>query len=96
MVGYHKRSDPAMEYAHRLIQDWKSSGEYGKMKLVRITMPPGDWVGGAPKCITSNEAYPSITTEAMPDYFDEETRPTLRSICQLLHSSSECHAISDG
>jgi predicted dehydrogenase len=73
MVGYHKRSDPAMEYAHRLIQDWKSSGEYGKMKLVRITMPPGDWVGGAPKCITSNEAYPSITTEAMPDYFDEET-----------------------
>ncbi|MGI6705517.1 MAG: Gfo/Idh/MocA family protein [Clostridia bacterium] len=73
MVGYHKRSDPAMEYAHRLIQEWKSSGAYGKMKLVRITMPPGDWMGGAPKCIRSNEPYPSITTEAMPDYFDEET-----------------------
>ncbi len=46
MVGYHKRSDPAMEYAKGVIDKWKTSGEYGRMRYVRITMPPGDWKCG--------------------------------------------------
>ena len=41
MVGYHKRSDPAMEYAKKLITEWKVSGEFGKMRMVRMAMPPG-------------------------------------------------------
>jgi predicted dehydrogenase len=44
MVGYHKRSDPATMYAHRVIEEWKKSGEQGALRYVRILMPAGDWV----------------------------------------------------
>lgn len=43
MVGYHKRSDPATEYALKVINGWKQSGEMGKLRYVRILMPAGDW-----------------------------------------------------
>jgi len=46
MVGYHKRSDPAIIYAKDLIDRWRASGEMGAMKYVRIVMPPGDWING--------------------------------------------------
>jgi predicted dehydrogenase len=46
MVGYHKRSDPATIYARHLIEQWKTSGEMGELRYVRITIPPGDWIGG--------------------------------------------------
>ncbi|MGI6203482.1 MAG: Gfo/Idh/MocA family protein [Eubacteriales bacterium] len=74
MVGYHKRSDPAMEYAKKLVDEWKASGEYGRMRFVRITMPPGDWVGGGGSAVLgSDDPYPPLQHEGMPDYFDEET-----------------------
>lgn len=44
MVGYHKRSDPATRYAKAEIEQFKASGELGKMKYVRILMPAGDWI----------------------------------------------------
>ena len=44
MVAYHKRSDPATQYAKSVIDQWKASGELGKLKYIRITMPSGDWV----------------------------------------------------
>ena len=43
MVGYHKRSDPATQYAMDVITGWKKSGEMGKLRYVRILMPAGDW-----------------------------------------------------
>lgn len=43
MVGYHKRSDPATEYAMKVIGDWKKNGRMGKLRYVRILMPAGDW-----------------------------------------------------
>jgi predicted dehydrogenase len=58
MVGYHKRSDPAMEYAKKLIAELKASNELGKMRLVRVTMPPGDWIGGADQPLGTDEKYP--------------------------------------
>jgi len=73
MVGYHKRSDPAMEYAKKLADEWKTTGEYGKLRLARITMPPGDWKGGGGNgVIRSDEPYPSLQHEAIPDYFNEK------------------------
>lgn len=73
MVGYHKRSDPAMEYAKKLTDEWKASGEFGRMRYVRITMPPGDWVGGGGKnVIGSDDPYPPLKLESLPDYFDAE------------------------
>lgn len=44
MVGYHKRSDPATQWAKNEIDGLKKSGELGKMRYVRIVMPPGDWI----------------------------------------------------
>jgi len=71
MVGYHKRSDPAIEYAKAKIDAWKASGEMGKMRLVRISMPPGDWVfnGGNGALGVAGEQYPPIKNEEWPDYF---------------------------
>jgi predicted dehydrogenase len=71
MVGYHKRSDPAMEYAKALIADWIQSGEYGAMRYVRMTMPPGDWISGNPKGIETDEAVPVQQGEALPLCFED-------------------------
>ena len=63
MVGYHKRSDPASEYAKSVVLDWQKTGAFGKMRLVRISMPPGNWVGGAPPVFTTDEPYPPMERE---------------------------------
>ena len=75
MLGYHKRSDPAMEYALSLIRAWKASGEFGRMRMVRITMPPGNWMGGVSSddMLTTDEPYPHLPSEPPPPQFDETT-----------------------
>ena len=73
MVGYHKRSDPAMEYAKKLIEQYKKSGELGQFRYVRATMPPGDWVnGGSAGYIGSNYNVPELPLEGKPDYFTQD------------------------
>ncbi len=72
MVGYHKRSDLATEYAKKLIDEWRASGEYGKLRMVRISMPPGNWIGGAPMPVATDEQYPELPLEAPPSYFPGE------------------------
>ena len=72
MVGYHKRSDPACELAKKYVRDAKASGAWGNLKYCRITMPPGDWVGGSKPAIMTNEAYPAIDWEKRPEGVDEE------------------------
>ncbi len=74
MIGYHKRSDPAVEYAKKVIDEWKQSGEYGKMRLVRITMPPGNWTGGVnwQDMLTSNEQYSGAVQEQAPANLNKE------------------------
>jgi len=44
MIGYHKRSDPATQYAMELIRALRASAEIGAMTYVRILMPAGDWI----------------------------------------------------
>jgi len=66
MVGYHKRSDPATIYARQVIDGWRQSGEMGKLKYVRITMPSGDWIanGGIGHLnATETAAIPPIARE---------------------------------
>jgi predicted dehydrogenase len=45
-LGYHKRSDPATQYAKAAIDQFKVSGELGAMRYVRLLMPAGDWIAG--------------------------------------------------
>jgi len=72
MVGYHKRSDPATEYAVNMINEWKQSNEMGKMKYVRVTMPPGDWGGGSRGAFRTDEPVASFTPETVPEGISKE------------------------
>lgn len=61
MVGYHKRSDPATIYARDTIEKLKISGEVGKFKYVRITMPAGDWIAsGFVDMVHTGEEVPDL------------------------------------
>ena len=74
MVGYHKRSDPASEYAKAEIDRLKETGELGKMRYVRILMPAGDWVaGGFNTLLSTNEAVPDLEWDPAPDDMDKGT-----------------------
>ena len=67
MVGYHKRSDPATEYAMSVINKWKQSGEMGKMTYVRISMPPGDWRKDCDMPYMTDEPPGPVPPEPAPD-----------------------------
>ena len=73
MVGYHKRSDPASEYAKAVADEWKVSQEYGRLRYIRVTMPPGDWIGGADRPLMTDEPMQPADLEPMPPGMDEPT-----------------------
>ncbi len=67
MVGYHKRSDPAVMLAKERIDAFRASGELGAMRYVRLLMPPGDWIaGGFDNLISSDEDAPDLEHDAAP------------------------------
>jgi predicted dehydrogenase len=73
MVGYHKRSDPATIWAKEQIEQLKSSGELGRMRYVRITMPPGDWIqGGFDELVRTDEKMPELASDPAPMDMDEQ------------------------
>lgn len=73
MVGYHKRSDPATEYAKREIDRLKSSGELGRLKYVRMTMPAGDWIAGGFADLIKREEGPLPKLDWEPPAPDMDT-----------------------
>jgi predicted dehydrogenase len=73
MVGYHKRSDPASEYARNEIDRFRSTGELGAMRYVRVTMPAGDWIaGGFIDLIRSDEPMPALERDPAAADLDPE------------------------
>ncbi len=74
MVGYHKRSDPATVYAKKAIDELKQSGELGKLRYVRLSMPPGDWIaGGFNDYIGTTETSPVLAEDPKPRDMDKAT-----------------------
>ena len=74
MLGYHKRSDPATAYAKSIIEEWKQTGEFGKLNYIRIAMPPGDWIAsGFNDFIDSKEPVGSLESDPAPADMDEAT-----------------------
>ena len=74
MVGYHKRSDPAVMYVKAEIERLKRTGELGPLRYVRILMPQGDWVaGGFTDLIRTDESVPGLAPEPAPAGMDEAT-----------------------
>ena len=74
MVGNHKRSDPATEYAIETINKWKQSGEMGKMTYVRLSMPPGNWRKDCDMPFYTDEPPGPVPPEPRPDGMDDKTR----------------------
>jgi predicted dehydrogenase len=73
MVAYHKRSDPAAAYAHAEIERLKQSGELGKLRYVRITMPPGDWIaGGFNELINEGDPAPALDFDPPASDLDQK------------------------
>lgn len=74
MVGYHKRSDPAVAWAKAEIERLKQSGELGPLRYVRILMPAGNWIAGADSdVIKTDEPVPDLAVEPQPGDMDERT-----------------------
>ena len=74
MVGYHKRSDPATEYARATIDAWKASGKMGPLKYVRILMPAGDWVAnGFAGLLNAGDGATAMEREPPLDDMDKRT-----------------------
>jgi len=47
VVGYHKRSDPAVMHAKAEIEQYRSSGELGAIRYARVHVSFGDWIANA-------------------------------------------------
>lgn len=75
MVGYHKRSDPAVEYTVAVIRELRCSEELGKLTYVRLLMPAGDWVAGGFFDLVSMPEDSQIWLEfdPAPKHMDAET-----------------------
>ena len=74
MVGCHKRSDPATEHAMKVIDEWKRTGEMGKMTYIRISMPPGNYRKDADFPLDSGEPAGFVPPEKESKGVDEDTR----------------------
>jgi len=74
MVGYHKRSDPAVMAGKATVDAWKATGEVGGLRYVRITMPPGDWInGGFTGLLDGGDPRPALPAEPRCEGMDEPT-----------------------
>lgn len=87
MVGYHKRSDPATIYVKEKIDEFKKSGEIGKLRYIRITMPPGDWIEGAFKeLIMTDEKLSNLEYDPKPENItDEEFKEYVEFVNYYIH-----------
>ena len=88
MLGYQRRSDPATVEAKRTVDAWKSSGELGGLRYLRICYTDGDWTGNAHGLIDVGEQPPPFPAEEPPAEFaaDDEARWALSTgVDELVH-----------
>lgn len=68
MLGYHKRSDPATEYAKSTVDRLRESGELGSLSYIRILMPAGDWIAnGFDGLIKEDDPPVALDVDPVPD-----------------------------
>ena len=74
-VAYHKRSDPATLWVKERMRALAASNELGKLRYLRVTMPPGDWVanGFAQNIWTDDAGFADqVAWDPTPAGFDSE------------------------
>lgn len=72
MVGYHKRNDLAAIYAKEKIEGFKNTLEIGRMKYIRITMPPGDWIAGGFRGLIKTDENIALEYDTTPSNMSKE------------------------
>ncbi len=101
-IGYHKRCDPATVHAKRLIEELRGSGEIGRLRYVRVCIPPGDWVAeGFSQNIATSDPLPSLASDPEPAGMDPETiqvhntfiNGTIHQVNLLRHLFGEGYAV---
>ncbi len=81
VLGYHKRSDPAVLHAVARIAQLRQTDELGPMRYVRILMPGGDWIGGGfTHLVRSLEAAPTLDFDPPAQDMDERTAKAYESL----------------
>jgi predicted dehydrogenase len=88
MLGYQRRSDPATVEAKRTVDAWKSSGELGGIRYLRICYTDGDWTGNAHGLIDAGEQPPPFPAEDPPPEFsadDEAVWALSTGVDELVH-----------
>jgi predicted dehydrogenase len=88
MLGYQRRSDPATVEAKRTVDAWKSSGELGRLRYLRICYTDGDWTGNAHGLIDAGEQPPPFPAEPPPPEFaadDEAVWALSTGVDELVH-----------
>jgi predicted dehydrogenase len=88
MLGYQRRSDPATVEAKRTVDAWKSSGELGGLRYLRICYTDGDWTGNAHGLIDVGEQPPPFPAEQPPPEFaddDEAVWALSTGVDELVH-----------
>lgn len=74
VLGYHKRSDPAILHAVERISQLRQSGELGALRYVRILMPGGDWIAnGFSHLVKTGESVPALDVDPPATDMEEET-----------------------
>ncbi|MEZ5278044.1 MAG: Gfo/Idh/MocA family oxidoreductase [Opitutaceae bacterium] len=74
-VAYHKRSDPAVIHARKIMAGWRQNGEFGRLKYIRLTMPPGGWPSpstGYDPMLRTDEPYPELERDPHGTGLDEK------------------------
>jgi len=75
-IGCQRNSDPAMEYAKKVITEMRESGEYGQMRIVKSIMPLGDWMYGFRRTNDFGMKYPWVGTDEVAPYAELEQPPS--------------------
>jgi predicted dehydrogenase len=70
MLGYQRRCDPATREAKRTVDEWKTSGELGAVRYLRICYTDGNWVATAQAAFVDvGEEPPAAPEEDPPPAF---------------------------
>jgi predicted dehydrogenase len=89
MLGYHRRSDPATVEAKRTVDDWRASGELGKLRFLRLCYAMGDWIANAQAALLdAGDQPPPLAGEEPPAEFagdDEAMWALLTGVDELVH-----------
>jgi predicted dehydrogenase len=75
MLGYHRRSDPGTREAKRIVDAWKTSGDLGALRYLRICYSDGDWTANARAAFidTGEEPPPLLAEEPPPEFAADAT-----------------------